>query len=56
LLEVHDRGGDAALLDQEIALAQIDGRIKLSALKRVGDAVAASPAESASVIRQWMNS
>jgi flagellar M-ring protein FliF len=56
LLEFHDRGGDAALLDQEIALAQIDGRIKLSALKRVGDAVAASPAESASVIRQWMNS
>ncbi len=48
-------GGDAALLDQEIALAQVDGRIKLSALKRIGDAVAASPAESASVVRQWMN-
>lgn len=56
LLETRDRGGDAAQLDQEIALAQIDGRIKLSALKRVGDAVAGSPAESASVIRQWMNS
>ena len=26
-----------------------------SALKRIGDAVTASPAESASVIRQWMN-
>lgn len=47
--------GDMALLDQEIALAQIDGRIKLSALKRIGDAIAASPAESASVVRQWMN-
>lgn len=46
---------DVAMLDQEIALAQIDGRIKLSALKRIGDAVAASPGESASVIRQWMN-
>jgi flagellar M-ring protein FliF len=55
LLEIRERGGDVALLDQEIALAQIDGRIKLSALKRIGDAVATSPAESASVIRQWMN-
>jgi flagellar M-ring protein FliF len=48
-------GSDAALLDQEIALAQVDGRIKLSALKRIGDAVAANPAESAAVVRQWMN-
>lgn len=43
-------------LDQEIALAQVDGRIKLSALKRIGDAISASPPEAASVIRQWMNS
>jgi flagellar M-ring protein FliF len=43
------------LLDQEIALAQVDGRIRLSALKRIGDAITASPAEAASVIRQWMN-
>lgn len=49
------REGDTPLLDQEIALAQVDGRIKLSALRRIGDAIAASPAESASVIRQWMN-
>ena len=47
--------GDLAMLDQEIALAQVDGRIKLSALKRIGDAVKASPGESASVVRQWMN-
>lgn len=46
---------DVALLDQEIALAQVDGRVKLSAVKRIGDAISASPAESASVIRQWMN-
>lgn len=48
--------GDQALLDQEIALAQVDGRIKLSALKRIGDVIHASPPEAASVIRQWMNS
>ncbi|MBO9623740.1 MAG: flagellar M-ring protein FliF [Sphingomonas sp.] len=46
---------DQPPLDQEIALAQVDGRIKLSALKRIGDAISASPPEAASVIRQWMN-
>lgn len=46
---------ETPLLDQEIALAQVDGRIKLSALKRIGDAINASPPEAASVIRQWMN-
>jgi flagellar M-ring protein FliF len=50
------RSPDTALLDEEIALAQIDGRIKLSALKRIGDLITAGPAESASVVRQWMNS
>lgn len=50
--------GEAAdhRLDQEIALAQVDGRIKLSALRRIGDAISSNPAESTSVIRQWMNS
>ena len=48
-------GEDTALLDQEIALAQVDGRIKMSSLKRIGDAVSGSPAEATSVIRQWMN-
>ena len=54
-LEALNNQDDSVLLDQEIALAQVDGRIKLSALKRIGDAITASPAESASVIRQWMN-
>ena len=47
--------GEAPQLDQEIALAQVDGAVKLSAIRRIGDAVAASPPEAASVIRQWMN-
>jgi flagellar M-ring protein FliF len=51
----HMAPSETALLDQEIALAQVDGRIKLSALKRIGSAIAASPPEAASVIRQWMN-
>lgn len=44
-----------AQIDQEIALAQVEGGIKASSLKRIGETIATSPAESASVIRQWMN-
>lgn len=44
-----------AQLDQEIALAQVEGGIKASSLKRIGETITANPAESASVIRQWMN-
>jgi flagellar M-ring protein FliF len=54
--QLESMNADQPLLDQEIALAQVDGRIKLSALKRIGDAISASPPEAASVIRQWMNS
>jgi flagellar M-ring protein FliF len=54
-LENMREGDGVPLLDEEIALAQVDGRIRLSALKRIGDAIATSPTESASVIRQWMN-
>nr|WP_233503702.1 flagellar basal-body MS-ring/collar protein FliF [Sphingomonas psychrotolerans] len=53
--KLESMNADQPLLDQEIALAQVDGRIKLSALKRIGDAIHASPPEAASVIRQWMN-
>ena len=48
-------GRSGVELDEEIALAQVDGNVKLSALQRVGDAIVASPPEAASVIRQWMN-
>lgn len=52
---LEDLHEEQLALDQEIALAQVDGRIKLSALKRIGDTITASPPEAASVIRQWMN-
>ena len=44
-----------AQIDQEIALAQVEGGIKASSLKRIGETITNNPAESASVIRQWMN-
>jgi flagellar M-ring protein FliF len=55
LEDANDHQNTIELLDQEIALAQVDGRIRLSALRKIGDAISKSPAESASVIRHWMN-
>ena len=42
-------------LDDEIEMAQVEGSIKASALKKIGDAISGNPAESAAVIRQWLN-
>jgi len=55
-IDAEGPGGEpVAALDQEIALDQVDGRVKLSILQRVGDTISTSTPESASVIRQWMN-
>lgn len=54
-LEAMQMQGDVPLLDHEVALAQVDGRVKASALRRIGDMVTTSPPEAAAVIRQWMN-
>jgi len=51
----NDGPSHMAQLDHEIALAQVEGGIKASSLRRLGDTITANPAESVSVIRQWMN-
>jgi flagellar M-ring protein FliF len=48
-------GLDAAALEEEITLAQVDGTVKVGVLKRVGEMVNQSPNEAVAVIRQWMN-
>jgi flagellar M-ring protein FliF len=55
-LALQNAESRGALLDQEIALAEVDGRIKLSAIKRIGESVATSPGEATAVIRQWLSS
>ena len=55
LLEARQAQDGVPLLDHEVALAQVDGRVKASALKRVGDMVATSPPEATAVVRQWLN-
>lgn len=42
-------------LAQEVSLAEVDGQVKQTVIKRIGETVAASPAEATSVIRQWMS-
>jgi flagellar M-ring protein FliF len=47
--------GDVRLaLETEIDVAQIEGKVKAAALKKVGEVVQRHPMEAASVIRQWM--
>lgn len=50
------RGKDIALpVETEIDVAQIEGRLKTSALKKVGDVIERNPNEAVAIIRQWMN-
>ena len=47
---------DVALpVETEIDVAQIEGRLKTSALKKVGDVIERNPNEAVAIIRQWMN-
>ncbi|WP_235199836.1 flagellar basal-body MS-ring/collar protein FliF [Sphingomonas sp. RIT328] len=46
---------EVTLLDHDISLANVDGRIRASTIKKIGDVIATNPAESTSVIRNWMN-
>ena len=50
------RGEDPAQVEQEINLAQIQGRLKSTAVRKVGDVVDKNPRESSAIIRQWMYS
>ena len=46
---------DVPLLDHDIQLNNVDGQIKASHLRKVGDMVAGNAPEATAVIRQWMN-
>lgn len=51
------RGRDLGLhVETEIDVAQIEGRLKTSALKKVGDVIERNPNEAVAIIRQWMHS
>ncbi|MBA4761555.1 flagellar basal-body MS-ring/collar protein FliF [Sphingomonas sp.] len=46
---------DVPLLDHDVQLNNVDGQIKASHLRKIGDMVAANTPEATAVIRQWMN-
>lgn len=46
---------DVPLLDHDVQLNNVDGQIKASHLRKVGDMVASNAPEATAVIRQWMN-
>jgi len=51
------RGKELGLhVESEIDVAQIEGRLKTSALKKVGDVIERNPTEAVAIIRQWMHS
>ena len=53
ILEAQRANGGMAI-ETEIDVAQIEGRLKASAVRKVGEIVERHPAEAAAVIRQWM--
>jgi flagellar M-ring protein FliF len=56
LRDARETGGKPLSIESEIDVAQIEGKVKSNAVKKVGEVVQRHPAESASIIRQWMYS
>jgi flagellar M-ring protein FliF len=52
LLEAR-RTGDGNI-ENEIDVAQIEGRLKIAAVRKVGEVIERNPREAAAVVRQWM--
>lgn len=50
----HQESGTPINIETEIDVAQVEGRLKGSAIKKVGEIVNRHPEESAAIIRQWL--
>jgi len=55
LESMQGNGSNVPLLDHDVQLNNVDGQIKASHLRKVGDMVASNAPEATAVIRQWMN-
>ena len=51
LLEAEE---DENLLDQMIDINQVEGRVRASSLKKIGEIVDKHPEEAVAIIRNWM--
>ncbi len=56
LKAMRERQGYRPAIEQEIDIAQVEGRLKTSALRKVGEVVASRPNEATAIVRQWMYS
>jgi flagellar M-ring protein FliF len=54
ILEARRENGGLAI-ESEIDVAQIEGRLKSAAVRKVGEVINRNPQEAAAVVRQWMN-
>lgn len=54
LVKQRRESGDALAIENEIDVAQIEGRLKAAALRKVGELVQRNPLEATAVIRQWV--
>jgi flagellar M-ring protein FliF len=54
LLEAR-RNSDSGI-ENDIDVAQIEGRLKMAAVRKVGQVIESNPREAAAVVRQWMYS
>ncbi len=56
LAQLQAQQGVLPALEHEIDVAQVEGRLKASALRKVGEVVDRNPGEAVAIIRQWMYS
>ena len=45
---------DESLLDQMIDINQVEGRVRASSLKQIGEIVDKHPEEAIAIVRNWM--
>lgn len=56
LRAMREQQGYQPAIEQEIDIAQVEGRLKGSALRKVGDVINQRPNEATAIVRQWMYS
>ena len=54
LEEDEEEGEDESLLDQMIDINQVEGRVRASSLKQIGEIVDKHPEEAIAIVRNWM--
>ena len=52
--ELPPPGGSDVDVDQLIDISQVEGRVKASSIKKIGEIVDAHPEEAVSIIRSWL--